>query len=149
MISVCAVVLRSSKSLCYQGSGSRDTKDTKDTKDAKAAKRRQKLDFEEDQKIVNVVLENLKDNLLNSFDIPSRGLEKLSSELNREEKAIQQRWKYSIRLWIKEDQENERDDWGNHGQAALDRRRNITRYFKIQTERKKTKNGKKTIKIEW
>ena len=86
---------------------------------------------------MNVVLENLDDNLdeLNSFEIPSRGLEKLSSELNREGKSFQSRWKYNIRVWIKEDQENKKDDWGNYGQAALDRRRNITRYFKIQTKK--------------
>lgn len=108
-------------------------------KDAKGVKKRQKFDYEEDQKIVNMVLDKLDDNLLYSFDIPGQGLVKLSSELNREGKHIQSRWRYSIRLWIKEDQENKKDDWYNHGQAALDRRIQITRYFKIQTEMKRPK----------
>ena len=103
--------------------------------ETKAAKKRQNFDYEEDQKIVNMVLDKLGDNLLSSFDIPSQGLAKLSSELNKEGKKIQARWRYSIRAWIKEDQENEKGQWDNlSSQASRDRRIQITRYFKIQTE---------------
>ena len=108
----------------------------------KASKKRKQYDFEEDQKIVDVVLKNLGDNLMNSFDIPGHGLVKLSSELNREEKSIQYRWRYFIREWIKQDQENDTEDWQNYGQAALFRRENITGYFKRQTEKRKQKDIK-------
>ena len=89
-------------------------------------------------KIGDIVLKHLGDNRTSSFDIPARGLEQLSSELNREEKSIQSRWRYHIREWIKQDEENDREDWHNHGKAALDRRDNITGYFKRQTERRRT-----------
>ena len=106
--------------------------------ETKAAKKRQNFDYEEDQKIVNMVLDKLGDNLLSSFDIPSQGLAKLSSELNKEGKKIQARWRYSIRAWIKEDQENEKGQWDNlSSQASRDRRIQITRYFKIQNEMRK------------
>lgn len=115
-----------------------DEKMKKEDRQNKSFKRRKQFAFEEDMKIVDIVLKHLGDNRTSSFDIPARGLEQLSSELNREEKSIQSRWRYHIREWIKQDEENDREDWHNHGKAALDRRDNITGYFKRQTERRRT-----------
>lgn len=115
-----------------------DEKMKKEDRQNKSFKKRKQFAFEEDMKIVDIVLKHLGDNRTSSFDIPARGLEQLSSELNREEKSIQSRWRYHIREWIKQDEENDREDWHNHGKAALDRRDNITGYFKRQTERRRT-----------
>ena len=90
---------------------------------------------------MNVVLDSLEDDDdLNSFEIPSQGLEKLSSDLERGGNSIQSRWKYTIRAWIQQDQDNKIADWHTHGKTALDRRTNITRYYKrkIKTHKKKT-----------
>ena len=91
---------------------------------------RKHFNFEEDQQIVDKVLDNLGGDLLNSFEIPSRDLKKLSSELKRKEKRIQERWIYKIRKWIKEDEENNTEYWRDLRPAARDKRLKIVRYFK-------------------
>ena len=100
------------------------------TEDSKNVKEKKWFDFEEDKKIVDTVLDILGDDLLNSFEIPSRDLKKLSSELKRKEKRIQERWIYKIRKWIKEDEENNTEYWRDLRPAARDKRLKIVRYFK-------------------
>ena len=57
-------------------------KDGKELKEAKANNRNKKFDYEEDKRIVNTMLDCLEEmDEVNSFDISSRALEKLYSQL--------------------------------------------------------------------
>ena len=84
--------------------------------------------FEEDKKIIHTVLENLGDNYLPLYEIPSSPLKKLSELLQRGETSTQGRWKL-LRNWIVESSNEGRAKWNSLCKSSIIRREAITCYY--------------------